>query len=483
MKKLFGILGFSVIFFTFTNAQTYDLASKFKMLDRGLNGVAVDIKGEVTNLGTATLTSFDIHYQVDGGAIQTTSISSLNLGTGEKHSFTHPVKFTPGTAGTLHKIMLWADQINGSNADENTENDLDSLYYMSNTGTGVSRTVLLEHVASVKDGNVPDGYAIIDQLMTANPGKLIPLNFQMWGIMVTFEATEIVNKIGAGTSTALIDRIKWPQYTKVNVPRADWNARVTERINTKTPVWIELKKVNYNTNNSMVECEANFHFVDYVAGDIRVTCLVTEDFVHGEGQDYNQSNYYDNVSGHPFYHRGNPIITDMYHHYVVRSYLSADWGDWIDKNMPGYHFITKDTTVSVTFKPRVIPDNWNLNQMHVVVMVAYYTEDVNTLEVLNVAKKKLTTVSIEENSDEKEAIKVYPNPVNDFATVDFSLSSTEKVIVEVYNTLGEQVILMNNGTYAPGDNYIMLNTSELPSGAYLVRLTAGNHILTERFIK
>ncbi|MEX2483841.1 MAG: M43 family zinc metalloprotease [Brumimicrobium sp.] len=65
---------------------------------------------------------------------------------------------------------------------------------------------------------------------------------------------------------------------------------------------------------------------------------------------------------------------------------------------------------------------------------------------------------------------VYPNPATDEANVKFTVENTQSANVEILNTVG-QVVSENNIKAQTGENLVMLNTSKLESGVYMVRVS------------
>lgn len=76
------------------------------------------------------------------------------------------------------------------------------------------------------------------------------------------------------------------------------------------------------------------------------------------------------------------------------------------------------------------------------------------------------------NADFK--MSVYPNPVKDYANVEFSLSSPQKVKVSVLDLTGRKVQLIANIDNPLKTNSVRWNTEGLNNGIYFIRLD-GNH--------
>ena len=79
------------------------------------------VEGTLINLGTETVSSFDLNYSVDGGASVTQAFSGVNIPFGGEYNFSHSTGFTPSAAGD-YEITAYASNINGG-ADAVPAND------------------------------------------------------------------------------------------------------------------------------------------------------------------------------------------------------------------------------------------------------------------------------------------------------------------------------------------------------------------------
>jgi hypothetical protein len=79
------------------------------------------VEGTLINLGTETVSSFDLNYSVDGGAPVTQVFSGVSIPFGGEYNFSHSTGFTPSAAGD-YEITAYASNINGG-ADAVPAND------------------------------------------------------------------------------------------------------------------------------------------------------------------------------------------------------------------------------------------------------------------------------------------------------------------------------------------------------------------------
>ena len=67
-------------------------------------------------------------------------------------------------------------------------------------------------------------------------------------------------------------------------------------------------------------------------------------------------------------------------------------------------------------------------------------------------------------------VAVYPNPVQDMATVKFNIVQSTNVELIVYNVLGERVQIHELGQYDAGEHEVTFNKGTLSSGMYILQL-------------
>jgi len=68
----------------------------------------------------------------------------------------------------------------------------------------------------------------------------------------------------------------------------------------------------------------------------------------------------------------------------------------------------------------------------------------------------------------------YPNPFNPTTTIEFALPKSNRVTLTVYNMLGQQVAVLQNGFLEAGYYRFNFEAGNLPSGAYIYRIQAGD---------
>lgn len=82
------------------------------------------------------------------------------------------------------------------------------------------------------------------------------------------------------------------------------------------------------------------------------------------------------------------------------------------------------------------------------------------------------------NSDLSE---VFPNPMNESATIHFHLSSTEFVELTIYDEQGREIELLSNGMMDAGEQNLTFKANGKANGVFFYRLSIGNAFETKKF--
>jgi hypothetical protein len=82
---------------------------------------------------------------------------------------------------------------------------------------------------------------------------------------------------------------------------------------------------------------------------------------------------------------------------------------------------------------------------------------------------KETTVKV--GLDRQYELKAYPNPISEQATIKFAVKESQDVTLELYNTLGQRVQVLHQGSVPSSQTRtVSLQASDLSSGLYIVRM-------------
>jgi hypothetical protein len=92
-------------------------------------------------------------------------------------------------------------------------------------------------------------------------------------------------------------------------------------------------------------------------------------------------------------------------------------------------------------------------------------------------------VSLTETSAEVAISNVYPNPSTGETSIDYTLANAVVVNLNVTDLTGKVIYTINEGTVAEGTHAVSFDAANFANGVYYVTLTAGESVVTQKFIK
>ena len=99
-----------------------------------------------------------------------------------------------------------------------------------------------------------------------------------------------------------------------------------------------------------------------------------------------------------------------------------------------------------------------------------------------VVKLSTDNTDIQTVSNKTSAVSIYPNPVNNTASVNITAQQSVEAQITIVSITGQTVSTQNVSLNA-GQNTISINTSSLEKGTYILRLTQNQQVTVKRFIK
>jgi hypothetical protein len=140
-----------------------------------------------------------------------------------------------------------------------------------------------------------------------------------------------------------------------------------------------------------------------------------------------------------------------------------------------------DTPTQLDFS-YTIPASFNRDRLYVVVFV----QGVSSKIVYKGAKIKIGSAiasSVNEAADLNAVSTVYPNPATDLTQLDYELTNSADVHIELKNITGQTVFTSDKGRQSPGQYKEAIDLSGFGSGIYLLQLRVGDQLLSHRIVK
>ncbi len=96
--------------------------------------------------------------------------------------------------------------------------------------------------------------------------------------------------------------------------------------------------------------------------------------------------------------------------------------------------------------------------------------------------KSSTLTGIPNNPSLKIQFSIYPNPAQDVTNINFTLSKSSNVSLDIYNIQCQKVKTLNFGIMSAGAHTNSINVSELSNGTYFMNATMGEEKSTSKFV-
>ncbi len=351
------------------------------------------------------------------------------------------------------------------------------------------RRILLEEFSTAQCGFCPDGDLIAARIVKDHPSVIWVTHHAGFGIdsMTAPGSNTIANAFVNFAPSGVIDRVLYPlhvaPYANLGTIRSKWDSLITAHLGDEQYCDIRITSTYY-VELMELHCTVDVEFSTLpAAGDFRLHLFVVEDSIVGSGPGYDQKNYFNGTSGHPFKGAGDPII-GYAHHKVVSAIPTGAWG--VEGVIPS----TPETG-------NVYSWNWSGDMLGIwdgsndgrhelitlVAFVAYHDSDPLKRRVVHAGEAHITNIIV--GTDElpaaprELAISVWPNPAADRVTVTASLSPAESGSLIVSDAAGREV---RRTQLSGGNSRHTLPTSQLPAGMYFCRVLTGRGIATGKFV-
>ncbi len=340
--------------------------------------------------------------------------------------------------------------------------------------TVATKKVVLEQFNGAWNGYCPDSDFIMENILTQYPENVIGISIHSLDGMAYNNGIEPEFSNG-DSPVGMIDRKKFAGKSNEIVGRNDWMNYVGEQVTSYTPAEVGVT-LNYDSATRTITSTVTAEFIDSASGDMRFVMSVVEDGVTETGPDFDQTNYYNNSPGHPFYGAGNPII-GYNHKHVLRANLPGVYGN--AGIIPST--VSAGSVYSETFT-YVLPANYDETKISVVGFLAFSVPEVGQREILNADQKLLSEVLSIEKEDLFGSLSISPNPTNNQFTLNLNLKETITADIIMYNQLGQEVKKIASGTFPIGNQAIQVSVENLSKGVYYVTTRTRNHSLTKKLV-
>ena len=426
---------------------------------------AVEIKGNITNLGASPITEVDMTYKV-GTTIETKKITGLNIAPLTSGDISHPTSYSYKATGG-HSFDVTVDKVN--NVAIVGSGNFKTVVISKN----VQRNVVFEEGTGTWCGWCPRGAVYMDSMANTYPKEFIGIavhNGTNDPMKVTAYDAGLTKTPGfSGFPGVVVDRRDvidpGEMFDVYDDARAELNPFTLSH------------KITYDSVSRKVTVAVKGNAAMTTKGDYRFNVILSEDGVKGTASGYAQVNYYaNNAAGEMggYENLPNPVpAKNMVYNHVGRALLAGGTYAGVAGSIPADIVEGTDYTASYTY---TVPATMKPANMHVVSIVL----DAETGQILTgVTDKLVKKVSGTNDIFENNSVNVYPNPMGDEASIEISTATNVEVSVKVFNVMGQQVAARDYGKMS-GANILPFVSGNLPNGIYTVHVQMGDKLATKK---
>ncbi|MDD5528913.1 MAG: FlgD immunoglobulin-like domain containing protein [bacterium] len=181
-------------------------------------------------------------------------------------------------------------------------------------------------------------------------------------------------------------------------------------------------------------------------------------------------------------------LSGVVHVLITETNISYTWQgqsmlyDVVRSMLPSYSGTTKNLAVGASTdvtQSFTIGGSWNASNCNVVVW--YQKTSGKGIQVCQGAKKSITSIAAEENSNKNTfTVKISPNPFTSNANVCYSIEKKENVQVGIYDIAGKLVKQLVNGEQDAGSHTAYWDGkndlgNKIGAGIYFCVVNSGSH--------
>jgi hypothetical protein len=417
----------------------------------------VNIEASFTNNGQS-VTSATLNYSINGGTPVTTTLSGLSFNPTATETFSSATAWTPSAAGQ-YTIKAWLSNLNGGTADADNSNDT-AMATVQVVANPPQRNVLAEEFSSSTCPPCKTWNDNVYNTALANYNKHSDKLVVKYQVPIPTAGDPSRNAdsdarrayYGVNSAPTMLVNGTEPDYDNI----ATWGDAAAAYADAETaglaaPALASIvayADVDGQGNTITVSINATVNpIVDMTSGDYRVQMIVL------------QKNYTFNGATNG----------DFEYHHVMRKMLPSPSGTTINAAAGGSQSFTESYTFNVG---GVAAGNFNLWNDNLEVIV--FVEDQNDMTISNAKQADLNIIGLSE-AQTLEGVSIFPNPAHDKVGIDIA-NNTEDVTVEMVSTVGQVVY---KGAFTSNES-IVLETSNLEMGMYIVTVKAGGKVNTQR---
>ena len=461
----------------YTTIPAVDGAPNFITIANGLSGQSKPLSVTIRNLGTTPITSFDISVDQNNGTPTVQNITGVNIASLATYTVSFPAPYTLLSGANNFRAII--SNVNGLGVDANTSDDT-FITTLTPLTPATGKMVVAEEGTGTWCQWCPRGAVYMDRMKNNYEGYFAGIAVHNNDIMTNITYDAGIGALITGYPTALIDRL----------PGLDPSAMendIRSRLVIAPKVFI-VNGATYNSITRELKISITSTVQQTLTGDYTLSCVLTEDSVHGTSTSYNQSNAYagggSGVMG-GFETLPNPVpAAQMNYNHVARSIKPSFEGQW--------HALVPSQTIGQTITwnfTDTLGAAWNVNKINIIGIVMDPTGKIDNASSSTIAQavtngyiSGTNATGITQVDQPDTQISLYPNPTSSHSTITLNLDKESTVSVAIYEVNGALVAKKEYGKLS-GGMLLPIEMANFGKGMYFVNITIDGKTSIKKLVK
>jgi hypothetical protein len=428
----------------------------------------------ILNAGVTPITSFKVDLTYNGNTY-TQNVSGINLASIASYNVSMPA--LPLVAGNQNVVATVYD-INGGVDNDISDNTLTTS--INPVVPAAGKMVVSEEGTGTWCQWCPRGSVFMADFNTKYDGFWAGIAVHNGDPMTVTDYDDGLGTLIAGYPSALVDRGN-------DIDPSGMTPEFLTRLQI-APVATLVNGANWDAANRLLTVSVKSQFNMAATSEYKIACVLTEDGVTGVGAGWSQSNAYaggnNGVMG-GYESLPNPVpAAQMVYDHVARI-IAPGFGGYTG-SFPAVVNAGQSHIVNFSF---TLPATWDENEIHIIGMLISPDGRIDNAGTATISEAVTNGYENGINAglydalpnQLDEAIKLYPNPTSDHATISINLKEAKDVSITLFDIKGS-VLQASSYSNWVGLSSVELNTNSLTAGVYLVKFSIGGMTTTKRLV-
>jgi hypothetical protein len=367
------------------------------------------------------------------------------------------------------------------------------------------KRILMEEFTGMHCGYCPEGHNKLEELLNNNPGTIDAIAVHASQLAEPFSTSEIDmqttfgynllvqaydNYQATGLPYGTVNRHKFTNLNPYGIGlisdlqgNSQWATAVP--VITAQDAYVNIGvDGTYNPNDRKLTINVELYYTSSTVKANNLNIALIQDSIIGP-----QSDYSSNKTANPNGWVPGSNYKQYYHRHVLRHLITGQWGEVITETKNQGTTITRQYVYTIpqsySFNnpdPQAVESNVPvdviLKNLKIVAFVAEGQKEVIQTTSAAIVNNVLT------GTEEKVVLasaSLYPNPVQNNATLMIYDAADKNVSVNILNATGELVFAQNYGVLN-GTQNLNLDMSSFSAGIYFVKVTTGDQSSTHKIV-